>query len=63
MNYHSIEFFKFYLRRLTQQNLENNRKGIDKTIKHMLNYVLDRELNNKTAYSTKFLKRLNFNNG
>jgi len=55
MNYHSIEFFKFYLNRLYRQNLINDKKGLVKTIMHMQNYVLDREHNNKSAYSTKRL--------
>jgi len=60
MNYYSIEFFKFYIKRLQNQFHEGDIKGQEKTINHMLNFIQDREQNNKTAYSTKYFKKPKF---
>ena len=60
MNYYSIEFFKFYLKRLQNQFSEGDIRGQEKTILHMINYIKDRESNNKDAYSTKFMKKPKF---
>ena len=41
MNYYSIEFFKFYIKRLQNQFHEGDIKGQEKTINHMLNFIQD----------------------
>jgi len=68
MNYYSIEFFKYnlkelnlHVKRLQRLNLkQNNLDFITKKLDSMLEYVKDREENNKDAYSKKHLKKLKF---
>ena len=60
MNYYSIEFFKYYLKRLTRQHAEKDHAGMHKTIMHMVQYIKDREQNNKSAYNTKYLTKPKF---
>jgi hypothetical protein len=54
MNYYSIEFFKYFL--CIAIKSKNNKKILNK----MLEYVKDREQNNKSAYSKKWMKKLDF---
>jgi hypothetical protein len=54
MNYYSIEFFKHYLK-LAMRNCNSNE--LEDLIKKMLEYVKDREQNNKSAYLTKWMKK------
>lgn len=57
MNYYSIEFFKYYLKRMQKQHSANDLQGIEKTLKHMVNYIKDREKNNESAYSKKWMSK------
>jgi len=57
MNYYSIEFFKFYLKRMQRQHACKDLQGIEKTLKHMTEYIKDREKNNESAYSKKWMNK------
>lgn len=57
MNYYSIEFFKFYLKRLHRQYYEGDINSQEKTILHMMQYIKDREKNNESAYSKKWMTK------
>jgi len=57
MNYYSIEFFKHYLKIMQRQHSAKDLQGIEKTLKHMVNYIKDREENNKSAYSKKWMSK------
>lgn len=57
MNYYSIEFFKYYLKRMQKQHSSKDLQGIEKTLKHMLEYIKDREKNNESAYSKKWMTK------
>lgn len=60
MNYYSIEFFKYYLKRLQSQLQEGDTKGQEKTILHMIAYIKDREKNNESAYKKSWMKKPKF---
>lgn len=69
MNYYSIEFFKHnlkelnaHVKRMNKLNVidSKNLNTISKKIDEMLGYVSDRENNNKSAYSKKHMRELNF---
>jgi len=57
MNYYSIEFFKYYLKRLNRQCGESDTAGMQKTILHMINYIQDREKNNESAYKKSWMHK------
>lgn len=63
MNYYSLEFFKFYLKLLHATLKSNNAQSKAKAIKiidKMYAYIKDREKNNESAYSKKWMRKLNF---
>ena len=57
MNYYCVEFFKFYLKRLNRQHYEGDINGLEKTLKHMMEFIRDREKNNESAYSKKWMRK------
>lgn len=57
MNYYSIEFFKHYLLKLKKNKINSQSSEI---INKMLEYVKDREENNKSAYNKKWMKKPSF---
>jgi hypothetical protein len=54
MNFYSIEFFKHYLKLLKK---EKYNRSIIKIIDIMSSYIKDREKNNESAYSKKWMKK------
>lgn len=55
MNYYSIEFFKYHLSLLDK--CKNNKLKTIQIINKMKEHLKDRELNNKSAYSKKWMKK------
>lgn len=69
MNYYSIEFFKHYLKDLNSYikhadkidlSAPKQLEYISKRIDSMLEFVKDREENNKNAYNTKHMRKPSF---
>jgi len=69
MNYYSIEYFKHYLKDLSSYikradkiDLSSSKQleYVSNRINEMLNFVEDREINNKDAYNKKHMRKLNF---
>ena len=60
MNYYSIEFFKHYikeLKNLNKRDTSSSHRSIESILSKMSAFVSDREQSNKSAYSTKHMRK------